>query len=465
MTGEHAELGNRTKTIATTEQIVDFVRATRFEDLDPLAVERTKTFLMDTLAVGVAGRCAAGSDAMLSAVASWGDGEASRVIGRPGLRLPAPTAAFLNGYQCHCLEWDCLHEEAVVIAMCVPVAALAAEAEQNPVSGRTFLTALALSVEIAVMLGQASDTAPRFFRPAVSGLMGAALGVAHMRGYGRDEMLQTLGLAYSQASGTMQAHWEGAMVLAGQVGVGARAAIQAADMAKAGIKAPLDVILGQFGFFTLFETADNIDHELGRLSRPWTVTDLAHKPSPAGRATQSVLTMFEALRSEHDFAASDVEKVIAHVPPLIMLLVGRPLEETMTSSYARLCLKVIGPMFLLDGEIDPRKLPEDAAPPEAVHALGERFDIRLNEITDPNALGPQSCEIVLKSGQTMRADCADPYGAITNPMSQAAREAKVRRCFEIGGTGADPEALIQRAGQAETLDDIRDLLTTVCGEH
>jgi 2-methylcitrate dehydratase PrpD len=359
------------------------------------------------------------------------------------------------------LEWDCLHEEAVVIAMCVPVAALAAEAEQTPVSGKTLLTALTLAVEIAVSLGKASQTAPRFFRPAVSGLMGAALGVAYMRGYDSDLMMQTLGHAYSQASGTMQAHWEGAMVLAGQVGVGARAAIYAADMAAAGIKAPLDVILGQFGFFTLFETADNLDDGLAALGKPWKVTELAHKPYPAGRATQSVLTMFHALRTEVPFETSDIERVIVHVPPLIMLLVGRPLEATMTSSYARLCLKVIGPMFLLNGEIDPRRLPEDAAPPEEVRLLGERFDIRLNDVTDPNALNPQSCEIVLKSGQRLTADCDHPYGAIENPMDRAAREAKVRRCFEIGAIGADPDRLIDLAGRVEELPDARDLFTAV----
>lgn len=420
---------------------------------------------MDTLAVGVAGRCNAGSDAMLKATRTWGAGTTARVIGRPGLRLPAPTAAFLNGYQCHCLEWDCLHEEAVVIAMCVPVAALAAEAEQTPVSGAKLLTALALAVEIAVTLGKASQTAPRFFRPAVSGLMGAAIGVAYLRGYDRELTMQTLGHAYSQASGTMQAHWEGAMVLAGQVGVGARAALYAADMAAACIKAPLDVIMGQFGFFTLFETADTIDAGLAELGSPWKVTQLAHKPYPAGRATQSVLTMFDALRAQSPFAPSDIEAVNVDVPPLIMLLVGRPLEATMTSSYARLCLKVIGPMYLLDGQVDPRLLPENAPAPAAIYALGERFNIRLNDNADPNALNPQSCEIVLKNGRTLRADCLHPYGSVENPMDKIAREAKVHRCFEIGATGADPQQLIDIAGRTEALDDARDLFSTIYAGH
>ncbi len=460
MTNQHEELGDRFASKHITEQIVDFVCSTKFEDLDPHTVERTKSFLMDTLSVGLAGRCADGSSRIIKAAELWGSGEAARVIGQEGKRYPAPTAAFLNGYHCHCLEWDCLHERAVVIAMCVPVAALAAEAEQTPVDGKTFLTALALSVEIASMLGDQSETAPRFFRPAVSGLMGAALGVGYMRGYNRDQMMELIGLAYSQASGTMQAHWEGAMVLAAQVGVGARAAIYAADMAKAGIRAPQDVILGKFGFFKLFETADTIDEGLKGLGNPWKVTELAHKPYPAGRATQSVLTMFDEMRAKADFNAADIEKVTVRVPPLIMLLVGRPLEPVMTASYARLCLKVIGPTYLFEGRIDPRKLPEDVILSAQIRDLGERFDIGLNDVSDPNALGPQSCEILLKNGERLTADCAAPYGAIDNPLDQAARHRKVHECFEVA-SASGAEAFIETAETSDTLSDIRILLEHV----
>jgi aconitate decarboxylase len=460
------ELGSRTRSVETSLAIVDFVLDTTFEDLTPDALKYLKIFLMDTLAVGVAGGCSAGSDIALKSVKSWGQGDQARLIGRPGMRLPAPSAAFVNGYNIHALEWDGLHEYSVVICLCAPLAAMMAEAEQNPVSGKEFLTAFCLAVEVAVTLGGASLTAPRFFRPAVSGMMGAAMGVAKMRGYSREQTLQMLGLTYSQASGTMQAHWEGAMMLAMQIGVSARAVICAADMAAAGAKAPVDVLLGKFGFFTLFETADNIDKPLaamgGKGANVWKITDVAHKPYPAGRATQSVLTMFNELTAKHDIAPEQIEEIIVAVPPLIMLLVGRPLTDSMTSSYARLCLKFVGPMMLLRGEIDPRLFPEDSAPPDDVKALGERFTIVLNDITDPNALGPQSCTIRLKSGEEFHANCDVPYGSPGNRMPKDAREQKIRKCFEVGGYRADPQILIDLIETIEDLDDVRALFSAVC---
>jgi len=462
MTLAHEELGSRLRSVDVSERLVDFALGVKFENFSVDAVEYLKIFLMDTLAVGVGGLCSPGADIVYKSTESWGDGQQARIIGRPGVRMPAPSAAYVNGYQIHALEWDGLHEHSVVIAMCASVAAMMAEAEQRPVSGKAFATALMTAVEIAVMLGSASETAPKFFRPAVAGLMGAAMGIAKLRGFSREQALQTLGLAYSQASGTMQAHWEGQMMLAVQVGISARAAICAADLAEAGAKAPVDVLLGKFGFFTLFETADNIDTYLSDMGRLSAMTDMAHKPYPAGRATQSVLTMFMEITGKNKIEISEIEEINVYVSPLIMLLVGRPLTDSMTASYARLCLKYIGPMMLLDGEIDPRLFPDSSPPSDAIRTLGNRFNIQLNDITDPNALGPQSCTIIMKNGQQYSAECDTPYGSPGNRMKRPAREAKVARCFEVGGYDRDPKTLIELIEDVESLGDIRTLFSTVC---
>ena len=153
------ELGSRTRSIDKSLAVVDFVQKTTFEDLSPEAIKYLKIFLMDTLAVGVAGRCSSGSDVTFNSTKSWGQGDQARLIGRPGVRLPAASAAFANGYNLHALEWDGLHEYSVVICMCATLAAMMAEAEQNPISGQDFLTAYCLAVEVAVTLGGASRRA------------------------------------------------------------------------------------------------------------------------------------------------------------------------------------------------------------------------------------------------------------------------------------------------------------------
>lgn len=458
---EHDDLKERVKNVAVSNRLVDLATDTSYEDLPAEAIAAARTFLMDTLAVGIAGRGSNGADKIFAAAAQWGESDKARIIGRPGVYMPVASAAFVNGYQSHCLEWDALHEGSVVIAMCAPVSALAAEAEHTKTTGPAFLTALTIAVEIAVLLGSASNTAPRFFRPAVAGAIGAAMGVAKLRGFSKAQTLNTLGLAYSQASGTMQAHWEGSMALAMQVGAAARTAICAADLTEAGVTGPVDVILGKFGFFTLFETADNIDDALNALGAPWKITEMAHKPFPAGRATQATLTMFRTLQKDTRLDPDRIARVTIRVPPLIMLLVGRPLTQSMTPAYARLCLKYIGPLMLLENNIPPYKFPENEPASDDIAALGARFSIEHDGNHDPNALGPQECEIEFTDGAAVTAFCDVPYGSPGNAMTKDAQHEKVRQCFAAGAPDMDPDALLTIADRAETLSDIRELTATL----
>jgi aconitate decarboxylase len=154
---------------ATSERLVDLVMAHDFAALPAAVVAAAKTFLADTLAVGVAGSGQPGAARIASALTPGGD---CGVLGRPGLRLAPYDAAMLNGFQIHCLEWDGLHEHSVVIALCVTTAALASEVQarspRDPVSGQQLLAAFASGVETAVFFGSAANTGPRFFRPSTA---------------------------------------------------------------------------------------------------------------------------------------------------------------------------------------------------------------------------------------------------------------------------------------------------------
>ena len=86
----------------------------------------------------------------------------------------------------------------------------------------------------------------------------------------------------------------------------------------------------------------------------------------------------------------------------------------------------------------------------------------MNDITDPNALGPQSCTIKMQSGHEYSAFCDIPYGSPGNSMNKTAREEKVRMCFDVGGRDADPQALIDGVESIEDMKDVRVLFSTVC---
>lgn len=271
------------------ERLTAHVIQTDFSHLSPQAVAATKTFCLDTFGVSVAGTRAPHADTMRMAAFSWGDGQEATTLGT-GHRLAAPTAAMINAFHAHSLEFDCVHELAVVHPLTTIQSAALAHAERcGGVGGRDFLTALALGVDAATSIGMAAQSGLRFFRPATAGIFGATAAVGKLAGLSAAQLMDALGLAYAQAAGNMQSHVEGGPALALQMAFAAAAAIRAADLAQAGFPGPHDILEGPFGYFPLYEGAWDLEPVWAELGRVWRMTQVSHKPFPSGRATHGGL--------------------------------------------------------------------------------------------------------------------------------------------------------------------------------
>lgn len=407
----------------SVEAFAAHIARTRFEDLPAGAVVKAKTFLLDTIGVGLAGTSDGNAARVLEAAGRWGAGTDATVWGS-AVRLPAPSAAFVNAYLVHCLEYDCIHEAAVVHPMATIICALFAWSERaslcgEPVDGRRFLTALSVGVDVAGLLGAATNAGLSFFRPAIAGGFGAVAGLASLAGFDAQRVKDTLGLQLAQASGTMQAHVEGSPALGLQVGFNARAALNAADVAAAGLAGPHDVLAGPFGYFALFERGSFepavIERDLGRVPQ---ITRISHKPWPSGRLTHGGIDGVRQLMRMHGFSANEVAAITIHVPPLVMNLVGRPDVPGPTSNYAKLCLPFVVGTYLARGRVE---VPDFAAPElrndPAVHAFAARIRVMADDNPDRNAIAPQRIVARLADGAeyaiVIRAIHGHPDAALT----------------------------------------------------
>src|SRR5262245_10469161 len=252
----------------------DHVVDTRIEDLPAAAVAAAKVFILDTLGVGLAGSSGPMARELADVEEASGRREEARVWGQ-GRRLPAAAAALCNAYQVHNSEFDCLHEEAVVHAMTVVLPVALAGAERRPaVAGKDLIAAVILGVDVAAGLGIAARAGLKFFRPGTAGAFGGAAALGRLMGLDRAMMVNAFSLAYGQVCGTMQAHAEGSMLLALQMGFNARNAVLACDLAERGFDAPKGVLEGAFGYFKLIETGGSPESVVQGLGRRWLVTEL-----------------------------------------------------------------------------------------------------------------------------------------------------------------------------------------------
>jgi 2-methylcitrate dehydratase PrpD len=442
---------------------------TRFADLPPAAVDAARTFLLDTIGVGLAGSSGANVRAVCDLARSWGPGEEATAW-LDGTRMSAGSAAIVNAYLIHCLEFDCVHEGAVVHPMATLLSALFAWSEREaargrPVSGERFVTAMAVGVDVAGLLGVATDAGLRFFRPATAGGFGATAGIANLAGFDTATTRSAFGHMYGQTSGTLQPHLEGSPLLGLQIGFNARGAIAAADLASVGMQGPLDVFTGRYGYYTLIEDgglhADRIHAALGR---EWQIGKLAHKPFPSGRLTHGVVHGLRDLMARHGFAADEIAEVVCHVPPLVRRLVGRPDVPDPASNYAKLCLPFVAGVFLAKGRCDVPDFRGEALRDPRVHHFAARIRMEADGNTDENALDPQEIAVRLASGATHRIHLPHVYGHPEAALTPAENEEKFFRCCRHAEP-AMPEARARRirdlVAAVETLPDVTALVTTL----
>jgi 2-methylcitrate dehydratase PrpD len=196
----------------------------------------------------------------------------------------------------------------------------------------------------------------------------------------------------------MQAHVDGGIMLAMQMGFNARNAVTACDMAAGGLSAPVAVLDGAFGYFRLFEGDYDPAPCLALLGRTWRITELAHKPFPSGRATHGVLDGLLTLMRRQGFGADDVDHVVCRVPTLTQNLVGRPVKDQMEVNYARLSAPYVLASALLSGGLSIGDFRPEALLEEARRALGGRITVEADDNPDKNALTPVSVTVTLKDG-------------------------------------------------------------------
>ncbi len=438
-----------------------------FDQLDAATVAKAKTFILDSIGVGIAGSSGASIDMLREVVGGWGDGDEATVW-MSGERLSAHAAAIVNAYQIHCLEFDCVHEGAVVHPMATVLSAMMAHAERrsaagDPVNGREFLAALSAGVDIATLLGVAATGPVRFFRPATAGGLGTAAALARLDGLDEAGVMNAMGATYSQTGGTLQAHAEGSMLLGLQIGFNARAALCSLDLARAGVRAPHDIVDGQYGYLRLVENGEfDLAPALEKLGIEAQLTQLAHKPFPSGRLTHGVVDALSRLMETHGFAAGDIAKVHGRVPPLVHRLVGRPDLAEPQANYAKLCLAFVAGVFLARGRVDvPDFATRAMLDDEAVHAQAAKVSLELDDNPDPNALDPQSFTVTLNDGTVHEITIEHVFGHPDNPLSEAQNVDKFRRCATYG---AHPlaeeaiEAIIEAVARIETLDDVAQIV-------
>lgn len=443
----------------TTGKFVAHALSRAWDDMPAEAQQAARYMLHDSIAVGIAGRNAALADAAFSAAQGWsGSGGSAFILGRKGERFTAPHAAFVNGYQIHSQEFDCVHEPAVAHPMASVGAVLLAEATRAPLSGKNFLAAMVAGVDIVASLGVAVQSPLKFFRPATAGIFGSIGALSRARQVSADVAANGFGYGLAFASGTMQAHVEGKPTLAVQVAGAARSAIEAFDLARAGFEGPRHSFDGPFGYLSLFEDKVDLEPVLADLGQRHRIAELSWKPFPTGRAAHGAIVALIDLMQKEGVTAQNLERFEYRAPPLIHRLVGRRPVEGMTVAYARLCFAWLAAVILKRGSIGLDDFQPSRLNDPEILTLAQRIHVIADDNPDYAAFVPALGVAVMADGRRLERAVAQQLGSPEWPLTEAQHLEKAQACLSFGGMADLHEPLWELVQRFETLDDVGQAL-------
>lgn len=442
--------------MSAAEVLIDHALSLTWDGLPDAARDMAATFLHDSIAVGVAGSVIEMAGTVRNAASLWGAGtEGAYVLGLGMVPLPAATAAFVNAFHIHCQEFDAVHEPAVVHPMATVVAALLAEAGRGaPVSGREMLVAINAGVDVAVGLGLAAQTPLRFFRPATAGIFGSVAAIACLRRMPRETALDAFGLGLAFASGTMQAHVEGLPMLPLQIAAAARGAVEAVDLARAGMPGPRGAIDGPFGYAALFEERTDLPAMLAALPDHRRILGVSWKPFPTGRAAHGGIVATQRLMTEHGVSADTLDRLHYRAPPLVYRLVGRRPHGDMAPAYARLCLPYLAAVTLSKGTVGLGDFDQASLHDPAVLALAERIVIEPDDNPDPAAFTPAVMQARLRDRSVASLVMNAQLGSPADPLTRTQHLDKAAACLGFAGLGSTAAPLADLFGRFEAVEDV-----------
>lgn len=267
--------------------------------------------------------------AMLERLGMTGDGPCT-VFGL-NRRYGAAAAALLNGVFAHSLDFDDTHADSSLHPSAPVVPAALAAAELTGASGTDFLAAVVIGFEVCCRLGMALDPTKHYargFHPsATAGTFGAAVAAGRLLGLDDRAMVSALGIAASQASGSLQFLVNGAWNKRYQVGEAAMKGLMAATLAASGFVGAEDAIDGKHGFLGGYSDGADSARAIAGFGSVWETMRIGVKPYPACRYTHAAVDGLLGLKRELGLAADEVEAITVGLHRNGITLVGAPLAE------------------------------------------------------------------------------------------------------------------------------------------
>ena len=446
-----------------TEKLAAFVATTGFADLPDEAIERAKPLILDSLGVSIAGVASPIGAIALKLGRETSDRGDATVIGTD-YSTSVCSAAFINGTLAHALDIDDTAAGTIAHPSASIVPALFALAEKYQSSGKEFLNAYVLGLEVFYRIALASEGQMEgWHRTSLYGALATAAASARLLNLTAEQIQTAIGVATSLTGG-VQLNF-GTMGKAVQVGNASRSGVLAALLAKEGCTADQDSLGNPIGFgHTFYSDRFDTDKLVADLGNPYSIVfpGVGLKIHPCCGLTHAPVDIVLDLVQTHDIAAEQVADVVVYAEELLPQVLIH--HQPKTGYQGKYSLEYVVAAAIIDRRISVETFSDEQVNrPELQAYLGKtECRVRPDSEWEEIRIHPWNhcAEVIvrLKDGTTCTgaAPCARGYPDL--PLSTAETLEKFENC---AAPALPPNKIDLLSERVLTLENNRDIAEVI----
>lgn len=441
-----------------SQRLARFCARAAYEDIPPAIAEKTKRHILDTLGAGIAGALSDECHKLANMRKMLGRNAGGAMLWGRGQSADPLDAALSNGMACHTFELDdtggCDHSGAVVVPAAMACLSLCAA----PVSGKEFITAVALGYDIARRALEACGAyephnEAGWHSTSTCGPFGAAAAAGYLLKLTEEEMQAALGLASSASGGLWAFIHDGAQNKRLHPGRAAEGGVLAALLAREGFKGSKLVFEEVWGGFTKTFAPGSEDRAAWtrELGVNWKMARVSIKPYTSCRSTHAAIDAVDLLIKKHAIKTDEIEKILVELNPFVNGMCGGTDTTTLPGTQMSLPYGIAAMVAYGSAGLD--SYIEKMRGGVAVHTVMDKIALSVNDAmaSDEEPI----VTIVTQRGERYKMRVEMPLGSPTNPISDAALLGKYRSIATLLWPEAVAEQLAQLVLALERVSDMK----------
>lgn len=445
------------------KRLTEYVCRTQFSDIPPDTLKVIRNMLTGVFGTTIAGSGAEGCEAVVEYYRDLGGKEEATILVHGG-KVPAQNAVMVNSVMARALDFDDAMAPGIHIGASVVPTALGAAELAGGCSGKDFLSALVLGTETAARLNLTESTYDGFDPTGVCSVFAATVAAGRILRLTESEMWNALALAFNRSGGSFQSNIDGSLAVRVIQGWVSQAGMHCAQLAKLGITRPKNFLEGVYGYYHLFGR-DAVSPEacVQGLGERFELQKAIFKKYPSCGLTLGCTDATLGLVQEKGIVPDAVDHIEVRVPPYAFKLVGHPFEIGDNPKVnAQFSVQYCVANALLRRGSRLRHFEESAVKDPAITAFIEKISVIPDSALDARGHTALDMKVFLPSGEEHLIEMDIAPGFPGNPLTQEDHENHFRDCMDFTNTPYPrerAEELIKTIHQAETLDDVRVLVS------